>query len=174
MDREVSSPPPPSWKTEIQGLFASLKQELSQQIEATFRALDGPESDEDESSNGDEKRTGVSPAIGGCLAKYLGDAPKSSFDNLADEFSATDKTSAPVNAKLAVMIEELIKGNPPKTKPEELVGKYPRAENCKLLVSPKVNRAVWNQLSLSTKPTDRAFQKAQQLFMLSICHYQCM
>ena len=165
MDEEGSPPPPPSWKTEIQGLFASLKQDLSQEIEAKFRALDGPESNEDESSNGEDERTQVSPALTSCLANYLGDAPKSSFDNLAEEFSTTDKTSAPVDAKLATMIQELIKGNLPKTKPEERVEKYPRPENCKLLVSPKVNRAIWNQLSPSTKSSDRALQKAQQLFI---------
>ena len=168
MDEEGSPPPPPSWKTEIQGLFASLKQDLSQEIEAKFRVLDGPESNEDESSNGDEERTEVSPALTSCLADYLGDAPKSGFDNLAEEFSTTDKTSAPVNAKLATMIEELIKGNLPKAKLEQLVEKYPRPENCKLLVSPKVNRAIWNQLSPSTKSSDRALQKAQQLFIFSI------
>ena len=59
MDEE-GSPPPPSWKTEIQGLFASLKQDLIQEIEAKFRVLDGPESNEDESSNGDEESTEVS------------------------------------------------------------------------------------------------------------------
>ena len=80
----------------------------------------------------------------------------------------TDKTSAPVNAKLATMIEELIKGNLPKAKLEQLVEKYPRPENCKLLVSPKVNRAIWNQLSPSTKSSDRALQKAQQLFIFSM------
>lgn len=167
MDEE-GSPPPPSWKTEIQGLFASLKQDLRQEIEAKFRVLDGPESNEDESSNGDEESTEVSPTLTSCLADYLGDAPKSSFDNLAEEFSTADKTSAPVNAKLATMIEELIKDNLPKAKLEQLVEKYPRPENCKLLVSPKVNRAIWNQLSPSTKSSDRALQKAQQLFIFSI------
>ena len=147
MDKE-GSPPPPSWKTEIQGLFASLKQDLRQDIEAKFRVLDGPESNEDESSNGDEENTEVSPALTSCLADYLGDAPKSSFDNLAEEFSTADKTSAPVNAKLATMIEELIKGNLPKAKLEQLVEKYPRSENC--------------------KSSDRALQKAQQLFISSI------
>ncbi|XP_068739556.1 uncharacterized protein [Montipora capricornis] len=147
MDKEGSPPPPPSWKTEIQGLFASPKQDLTQEIEAKFRVLDGPESNEDESSNGDEERTEVSPALTTCLANYLGDAPKSSFDNLAEEFSTTDKTSAPVNPKLATMIKELIKDNLPKAKLEQLVEKYPRPENCKLLVPPKVNRAIWNQLS---------------------------
>ena len=167
MDEE-GTPPPPSWKTEIQGLFASLKQDLRQEIEAKFRVLDGPESNEDESSNGDEESTEVSPALTSCLADYLGDAPKSSFDNLAEEFSTADKTSAPVNAKLATMIEELTKGNLPKAKLEQLVEKYSSPENCKLLVSPKVNRAIWNQLSPSTKSSDRPFQKAQPLFIISI------
>ena len=132
MDEE-GSPPPPSWKTEIQGLFASLRQDLRQEIEAKFRVLDGPE------SNGDEESTAVSPALTSCLADYLGDAPKSSFDNLAEEFSTADKTSAPVNAKLATMIEELIKGNLPKSKLEQLVEKYPRPENCKFgIICPQV------------------------------------
>ena len=150
----------PRVKTEIQGLFASLKQDL--------RVLDGPESNEDESSNGDEESTEVSPALTSCLADYLGDAPKSSFDTLAEEFSTADKMSAPVDAKLATLIEELIKGNLPKAKLEQLVEKYPRPENCKMLVSQKVNRAIWNQLSPNTKSSDRALQKAQQLFIFSI------
>ena len=127
---------PTSSLVEIQGLFASLKQDLRQEIEAKFRVLDGPESNEDESSNGDEESTEVSPALTSCLADYLGDAPKSSFDNLAEEFSTADKTSAPVNAKLATMIEELIKGNLPKAKLEHLVEKYPRPENCKAIDIP--------------------------------------
>ncbi|XP_044184783.1 uncharacterized protein LOC114966393 [Acropora millepora] len=158
MDEE-GSPPPPSWKTEIQGLFASLKQDLRQEIEAKFRVLDGPESNEDKSSNGDEESTEVSPTLTSCLADYLRDAPKSSFDNLAEEFSTADKTSAPVNAKLATMIEELIKDNLPKAKLEQLVEKYPRPENCKLLVSPNVNRAIWNQLSPSTNPQTGLFRE---------------
>ena len=75
----------------MQGLLASLKQKLSQEIEAKFRALAGPESDEDESSNGDDERTEVSPALSGYLANCLGDAPNSSFHNLAEEFSTSDK-----------------------------------------------------------------------------------
>ena len=71
MDEE-GSPPPPSWKTEIQGLFASLKQDLRQEIETKFRVLDGPESNEGEPSNGDEESTEVSPALTSCLAHYLG------------------------------------------------------------------------------------------------------
>ena len=130
MGEEVFPPPPhASWKTERQGLFAFLKQELSKEIEAMFRPLDGRESDDDESSSGDEERTEVSRALYGCFANYLGDTSKSSFDNLA-EYSTIDKRSAPVNAKLATMIEEFIKGNLLKTKLEELGENYPRPENC--------------------------------------------
>ena len=81
-----------------------------------------------------EELTDVSPALTGCLANYLGDAAKSSFDNVADKFSTNDKTSALVNAKLTTMIEELIKGNAtgagrkiPKTRKLQIVS-LPRSE----------------------------------------------
>ena len=54
----------------------------------------------------------------GCFANYLRESRRSSFDNSAEEFSATDKTGAPVNAKLATVLEDLIKGDLPKTKLE--------------------------------------------------------
>ena len=66
----------------------------------------------------------------GCLADYLGESHRSSFDNLAAELSATDKTGAPLNAKLATMLEDLIKGDLPKTKLKGLVEKYLKQENC--------------------------------------------
>lgn len=69
---------------------------------------------------------------------HLRNALKSSFYKLT-----TDKTRAPINTKLTPTIEELIKGNLlPKKKQEELVEKYPRPENCKLLVSSKLNRNI--------------------------------
>ena len=66
----------------------------------------------------------------GCLANYLGESPGSIFDNLAEEFSATEKTGAPLNAKLATMLEDFIKGDLLKTKLKVLVEKYLRPENC--------------------------------------------
>ena len=95
---------------------------------------------------------------------HLRNALKSSFYKLT-----TDKTRAPINTKLTPTIEELIKGNLlPKKEQEELVEKYPRTENCKLLVSSKLNRNIWNQLSPSTKNNPQALQKAQKLFIFSI------
>ena len=43
--------------------------------------------------------------------------------------------------------------------------KYPRPENCKLLVVPKTNRAVWNQLKDAAKIAEMGMQKCQKLFM---------
>ena len=175
MDEEGSPPPPPSWKTEIQGLFASLKQDLSQEIEAKFRVLDGPESNEDESSNGDEERTEVSPALTSCLADYLGDAPKSSFDNLAEEFSTTDKTSAPVNAKLATMIEELIKGNLPKAKLEQLVEKYPRPEKVQIVSLPKSGQSYLESVVSKYQILRQGSSESSTvIYFLNLCHYQCV
>ncbi|XP_031574346.1 uncharacterized protein LOC116308113 [Actinia tenebrosa] len=62
------------------------------------------------------------------------------------------------------MVEELVKEKLPKSKLDDLMSKYLRPENCKLLV----NRAVWNQLSQNTKATDRAFQKSQQYFITAM------
>ena len=92
----------------------------------------------------------------------------SGFENLVEEFSTSDNTGPAVDSKLATMVEELVKGKLPKSKLEGLMVKYPRPENCKLLVSPKVNRAVWNQLSQNTKNADRALQKAQQCLITAM------
>ena len=46
--------------------------------------------------------------------------------------------------------------------------KYPRPENCKLLVVPKTNRAAWNQLKDTTKKADMGMQKCQKLFMAAV------
>ena len=110
----------------------------------------GSESGQDKPSNGDDQRSEVSPVLIGCLGKYLGESPRSSFDNLAEGFSATDTTGAPVNAKLTPVLEDLIKGDLPKTKLEGLVEKIPKTR--KLLIASlrsKVNRAICNRLSPS-------------------------
>ena len=46
--------------------------------------------------------------------------------------------------------------------------KYPRPENCPLLVSPKINRAVWNQLKQKARASDKALQKVQQCFIAAV------
>ena len=105
---------------------------------------------------------------------YLRNALKSSFYNLTMEFSTSDKTRAPINTKLTPTIEELIKGNLiPKKEQDGLFKKNPRPENCNLLVSSKLNRNIWNQLSPSTKSTGPS-ESSTVIYFLNLCQYQCM
>ena len=55
-----------------------------------------------------------------------------------------------------------------KVKIDELGEKYSRPENCEFLVSPKTNKAVWNQLRENSKKVDMGLQKCQQFFMGSV------
>ncbi|XP_031549134.1 uncharacterized protein LOC116286708 [Actinia tenebrosa] len=156
--------PPPSWKDEMLGMFNTFKQEITNQIQEQLGPVDDSDSEHSVSS-GEKDRD--SSQVNNLLDDYVGNTT-SGFDNLADEFSTSDKTGPAVDSNLATMVEELVKEKLPKSKLDDLMSKYLRPENCKLLVSPKVNRAVWNQLSQNTKATDRAFQKSQQYFITAM------
>ena len=80
-----------------------------------------------------------------------------------------EKTCPTVDEKLAQLVTGLIPEKLPKTKLDELVEKYPRLDNCPLLVAPKCNEAVWHQLKLSTKATDTSLQKCQKLLVAGVC-----
>ena len=84
------------------------------------------------------------------------------------EFSTNERTSSSIDDDLLKIIEGLINNKLPKEKIDGLTEKYPRPENCKLLVVPKTNRAVWNQLKDATKKADMGMQKCQKLFMTAM------
>jgi len=62
------------------------------------------------------------------LANYLKDdepsTSTSNFDTLIREFTTSEKAGPAINAKLATMVENLIKGRLPKEKLDELMEKY--------------------------------------------------
>ena len=70
---------------------------------------------------------------------------------LSAEFSTNERTSSSVDGDLLKIIEGLVNNKLPKEKIDGVTEKYPRPGNCKVLVVPKTNRAVWNQLKDSTK-----------------------
>ena len=96
------------------------------------------------------------------------DAALNLFDELAAEFSTADKTGPSVDEKFAKLIRKLVTNQLPKAKIEELLQKYPRPGNCDLLVAPKVNKVVWQQLKQGTRTADSSMQKCQKLFIPSI------
>ena len=163
--------PPPSWKTEMKEMIKSFKDEITDEIMSQFKTtadLEPQKPESEESDNLEEEQHSEfksSAAINTSIINYLENS-KSSFEDLVEEFATTEKTGPAVHKKLAKMVEELIKGKLPKPKLEEIINKYPRPENCTLLVSPKGNRAVWNQLTQKCKTADRALQKAQSALWL--------
>ena len=80
-----------------------------------------------------------------------------------------EKTGPAIDEKLAQLVSSLISEKLSKTKLDELIDKYPRPDNCPLLVAPKCNKAVWHQLQLPTKTTDTALQKCQKLLVAAVC-----
>ena len=62
--------------------------------------------------------------------------------DLSAEFSTNERTSSSIDGDLLKIIEGLINNKLPKEKIDGLTDKYPRPENCKLLVVSKTNRAV--------------------------------
>ena len=146
--------PSSSWKTEMKEIFTSLEEEITDEIMSQFKATEDLEPHAQKAKKVIILRRNNTRSQNFCLHKQqhyklLGEF---SFEDLVEEFATTGKKiGSAVDKKLATMVEELIKSKLPKPKLEEIINKYPRPENCILLISPKVNRAVWNELSQKYK-----------------------
>ena len=103
--------------------------------------------------------------------QYLAETQPSqlSWEQISQEFSVAEKTGPAIDEKLVQLVSSLIPEKLSKTKLDELVEKYPRPDNCPLLVAPKCNKVVWHQLKLPTKTTDTALQKCQKLLVAAMC-----
>ena len=87
---------------------------------------------------------------------------------MALEFSTAEKNSAALNTSLAKLVNGLIDEKVPKEKLAHLQEKYLRPDNCTYLISPKINKQIWQQLRQETRNSDSAFQKAQGLLMTGL------
>ena len=87
---------------------------------------------------------------------------------LALEFSTAEKTSAALNTSLAELVNGLINEKVPKEKLAHLQETYLRPDNCPYLISPKINKQIWQQLCQETRNSDSAFQKAQGFLMTGL------
>ena len=92
----------------------------------------------------------------------------SPFADLADEFSTADKAGPAIDGKLASLVGDLCKDQLPKAKLDEVLEKYLRPENCATLVTPRVNKVVWQQLNQAVRTTDNAMQKCQKFLLASV------
>lgn len=150
-------------------MFAELKEELKEHVEQVVYTATNPENDEENEDDNNEESGDLQLAT---QLDRLTNPNSECRDDVTDElkdltqqFSTSEKTSAPIDEDLAKMIEGLINDKLPKTKLEELIEKYARPENCTNLVAPKTNKAVWSQLRDTTKKLDSGMQKCQKLFL---------
>ena len=78
------------------------------------------------------------------------------LDNLAKSLDSQERTSDPVNKKLAEVANACWLKKLGDDQYKETTGKYFRPENCKKVVVPKVNEEIWGKLSWNAKSRDKA------------------
>ena len=145
-------------------MMSVMKDDMLRHFEEYFAAPEPEANNDDVEANGDQPSRDVSDALENYLQNPDPNSTSSAFDELAAEFSTSDKTGPAIDDKLSNIISDLVKGTLPKTKLDEVINKYPRPENCESLVVPKVNKIVWQHLKQSVRTTDSAMQKCQKLF----------
>ena len=151
-------------------MMASFKQDLLTQFEDYFSssALEEGLTDTVAPENGES--SAVADAVDTYLNAQAEPTPSQStpFADLAAEFSTADKTGPPIDAQLANLVNELCKDQLPKAKLDAVLEQYHRPSNCDHLVSPKVNKVVWQQLNQAARTADNAMQRCQKLFLASV------
>lgn len=90
------------------------------------------------------------------------------FKAFVEQFATAEKPGPAIDHDLATIVNELLTEKLTKEKLEPVQQKYLRPENCENLVTPKINKPIWQQLKQETKNTDSAFQKIQQLLLSSL------
>ena len=90
------------------------------------------------------------------------------FKSSVEQFATAEKPGPAIDHDLATIVNELLTEKLTKEKLEPVQQKYLRPENCENLVTPKIDKPIWQQLKQKTKNTDSAFQKIQQLLLSSL------
>ena len=134
-------------------MMSTMKDDMLQQFEDYF-GHSKPEINESPHSNPEQDSNNVAAAIDTFFLSNEPNDTSGGFDDLAAEFSTTDKIGPAVDAKLTDMVNDLLQNPLLKAKLEELVTKYPSPENCQSLVAPKINKMVWQKLKLMVLCSD--------------------
>ena len=161
---ESETTAPPASETSLHRFILDMKSDLMQHVQGCVsNAMQNFVPDEVPSESSDDLPDDLSnPLVGDEIDHFVahnvgqhsGDTRgEVSWDlrDLSAEFSTNERTSSSIDGDLLKIIEGLINNKLPKEKIDGLTEKYPRPENCKALVVPRTNRAVWNQLKDGTK-----------------------
>ncbi len=153
-------------------MMGSMKQQMLREFEEYF-APEAPELDTGDNFIVESDAEDTSPPVLAAIDNYINiadSAPQTSaFTDLAAEFPTSDKTGPAVDEKLASIVNDLCTDHLPKTKLDEVLEKYARPDNCTLLVAPKINKIVWQQLKQPVRTADGLRQKAQKLLLSAVC-----
>ena len=90
------------------------------------------------------------------------------FKSSVEQFATAEKPGPAIDHDLATIVNELLTEKLTGEKLEPVQQKCLRRENCENLVTPKINKPIWQQLKQETKNTDSALQKIQQLLLSSL------
>ena len=66
---------------------------------------------------------------------------------LAIEYSSQDKTSSPILAQLAAIVDQSWSATLPDPKLKQKLAQYDRPENCGTFLAPKINHEIWSRIS---------------------------
>ena len=85
------------------------------------------------------------------------------LDNLSKSLEGEEETSSPIPEKLAAIVEKRWHCKLAMNKIKEKQDKFLRPENCKTLVAPRVNKAIWSTLTRDVKSKDIRLTQPQQI-----------
>ena len=98
------------------------------------------------------------------------DAESAGFlEDIAQDFSADDKSGPKVKTELAKMVTTMLKSKMSDTKLTEKQSQHPRPENCESMTGIRVNPEIWGKIHTPTKREDLKFQKLQAVQLTALC-----
>lgn len=91
------------------------------------------------------------------------------FECLKDFLCSDEKLSPKIGEELAKVVDNGMRSMAVDEKIKTMLKKYSISGNCKNLIPPKTNLAIWKLLGTNTKKVDVALQRSQKLLYKGTC-----
>jgi len=83
------------------------------------------------------------------------------LEELSKLYESEGKVSDPINAKLASLVDKMVKTSLSEGKIKEKHDKYNRPENCENLINTRVNPEIWSKVRSNTRSRDLKMRKLE-------------
>ena len=87
---------------------------------------------------------------------------------LSKLYESEGTVSDPINAKLALLVDKMVKTSLSEEKLKEKHEKFNRPENCENLINTRVNPEIWSKIRLNTRSQDLKMQKLETSLLKSM------